>query len=75
MIVIFVRIMDCQELKLMCMYNVTGTYKLKKNELQKQGFDPAAVKDKILFRASGKGEYSELTQSLFNDIMSGRVRV
>ena len=35
----------------------TGTLKLKKNDLQKQGFDPDASEDPIYFRDPARDEY------------------
>jgi hypothetical protein len=52
-----------------------GTYKLKKTDLQKAGFNPELTKDKIYFNTGGKGVYQELTSNLYADIMSGKIRV
>ncbi|KDR22229.1 hypothetical protein L798_01835, partial [Zootermopsis nevadensis] len=53
--------------------NMTGTFKIKKTELQEDGFDPFKVKDKLYFR-SGK-EYVPLTSQLYEDILKGLLRV
>ena len=53
--------------------DITGTFKIKKNELQKDGFDPLKIKDKLYFRF-GK-EYIPLTSQLYQDILKGIVRI
>ncbi|PSN39832.1 hypothetical protein C0J52_19191 [Blattella germanica] len=53
--------------------DMTGTFKIKKNELQNDGFDPIKIKDKLYFR-SGK-EYVPLTTQLYQDILKGVIRV
>jgi fatty-acyl-CoA synthase len=53
---------------------LTGTFKLKKTELLKEGFDPAAVKDPLFYRDEGKGSYLPLTAPVFKDIQAGKVR-
>ena len=62
---VFIRIFDKCE--------ITGTFKIKKNVLQKDGFDPFRIKDKLYFH-SGK-EYVPLTSQIYQDIMNGRVRI
>jgi solute carrier family 27 fatty acid transporter 1/4 len=62
---IFVRVMEKMDM--------TGTFKIKKAELQEDGFDPLKVKDKLYFR-SGK-EYVPLTSQLYQDIVKGLVRM
>ena len=49
---------------------MTGTYKLKKVDLQKEGFDPSKIQDKMYFLAGNK-EYIEITPKLYEEIMSG----
>ncbi|XP_029043272.1 long-chain fatty acid transport protein 4-like [Osmia bicornis bicornis] len=49
---------------------MTGTFKLKKVNLQKEGFDPSKVQDKIYF-LSGNKEYVEITPELYKEIISG----
>lgn len=52
---------------------LTGTFKLKKVELQKEGYDITKIKDAIYFYKSG--EFIPLTEEIFNGINSGKVRV
>lgn len=49
---------------------MTGTFKLKKVNLQREGFDPAKIQDKMYF-LSGNKEYVEMTPELYQEIISG----
>ncbi|XP_043275860.1 long-chain fatty acid transport protein 4-like [Venturia canescens] len=49
---------------------MTSTFKLKKINLQKEGFDPNKIQDKVYFR-SGSKEYVEVTPELYEEIISG----
>jgi solute carrier family 27 fatty acid transporter 1/4 len=62
---IFIRVLEKMDM--------TGTFKIKKTELQKDGFDPFKIKDKLYVR-SGK-EYVPLTSQLYQNIMSGLMRM
>ncbi|MHA6287456.1 long-chain-acyl-CoA synthetase [Maricaulis sp. CAU 1757] len=55
--------------------DTTGTFKFRKVDLVKQGFDPAAVDDPILFDHPGEGRYVPMTSDLYQDIVSGKLRV
>jgi solute carrier family 27 fatty acid transporter 1/4 len=50
-----------------------GTFKLKKLDLQAEGFNPCQIKDKMYFLSGG--QYVPLTEKLYEDIMSGRIRL
>ncbi|KAL0273773.1 UNVERIFIED_CONTAM: hypothetical protein PYX00_006373 [Menopon gallinae] len=52
--------------------DVTGTYKLKKVDLQKEGFEPKKIKDRLYYLSNGK--YEELTQEAYEAIQSGKIR-
>lgn len=54
--------------------DMTGTFKLKKIDLQNEGFNPNVIKDKLYFR-KGNSEYVILTKEIYEDIMSGKIRV
>lgn len=54
--------------------DMTGTFKLKKIDLQRQGFNPNVIKDKLYFR-KGNSEYVPLTKEIYEDIISGKIRV
>ncbi|KAK6618914.1 hypothetical protein RUM44_003295 [Polyplax serrata] len=52
--------------------DVTGTYKLRKVDLQKEGFEPKNIKDKLYYLSNGK--YEELTQHAYESILKGTIR-
>src|SRR5262249_5282801 len=64
---LFVRVQEAME--------TTGTLKLKKADLQKEGFDPEKAQDPVYFRHPETDEYVQLNAQLYADVMSGRVRV
>lgn len=49
---------------------MTSTFKLKKINLQNEGFNPNKIQDKVYFR-SGNKEYVEITPELYQEIISG----
>lgn len=52
--------------------DVTGTYKLKKVDLQKEGFEPKKIKDRLYYLNNGK--YEDLTQEAYEQIQCGKIR-
>jgi solute carrier family 27 fatty acid transporter 1/4 len=62
---IFIRVLEKMEM--------TGTFKIKKTELQEDGFDPSKIKDKLYVR-SGK-EYVPLTSHLYQDLLKGVTKI
>lgn len=62
---IFVRITSQIEL--------TGSFKLSKTILEKDGFDVGQIKDPLYFLDRKIGTYVLLNVSLYNDIQSGRL--
>ncbi|KAK5647257.1 hypothetical protein RI129_002149 [Pyrocoelia pectoralis] len=52
---------------------ITATFKLKKMELQKEGFNVNAIKDKIYVLKSD--EYILLTEEIYNDIINHKLRL
>ena len=46
---------------------------MKKVDLQKEGFNVTAIKDKMYFYSNGK--YVPLDETLYNSIISGKTRV
>ena len=50
-----------------------GTYKLRKVDLQKEGFDIDKVKDKIYFFSNSK--YVPLDMEMHNKLKSGQMRL
>lgn len=53
---------------------MTSTFKLKKITLQKEGFDPSKIQDKVYFR-DGNNEYVEVTPELYEKIISGGAKL
>lgn len=53
---------------------MTGTYKLKKKDLQQDGFDTRKITDPLYFLDSSGG-YVKLTEQLHNDILDGKARL
>ena len=62
-------------LRLQPQTDTTGTFKFRKVDLVKEGFDPAAISDTILFDHPGEGRYVTLTPELYEQIQSGALRV
>jgi len=50
-----------------------GTFKLKKQDLQVEGFNPHHIKDQLYFLMGG--QYVPLTEQLYDDIINGRLRL
>jgi fatty-acyl-CoA synthase len=53
----------------------TSTFKQRKVELQKEGFDPEAIPDPIYVREAATGHYVRLTQALHRDICNGNMKL
>ncbi|XP_071034549.1 long-chain fatty acid transport protein 1 isoform X3 [Parasteatoda tepidariorum] len=64
---LFIRICDTIE--------STGTFKLKKFDLQKQGFDPNVIKDPIFFGDKKSHTYKPLTPETYAAICNGSIRL
>lgn len=62
-----------QFIRLLTKVDMTGTFKLKKLDLQKQGYDPSTVDDKLYYLTS-KGTYSILDKTVFEQISKGELR-
>jgi fatty-acyl-CoA synthase len=54
--------------------DVTGTFKQRKVDLVREGFDPAHISDPLYFLDPGTGIYQRLTPGRYADIREGRVR-
>jgi fatty-acyl-CoA synthase len=54
---------------------VTATFKHAKNELKREGFDPAASEDAIYFDHPAQQAFVRVDRALYQDIQSGAVRV
>lgn len=55
--------------------DITGTFKLKKLALQKEGFNPNVIKDPLYCYDSSKGTYRALDSPVYDDIMEMRFRI
>ena len=55
--------------------DMTGTYKLKKRDLQQDGFNPEKIKDKLYFLDSKSIKYIPLDSDLHFKISSGQMRL
>lgn len=53
---------------------LAGTYKMKKVDLQKEGFNPAEITD-TLYYLDSSGTYSPLTREVYEKIDSGAIRL
>jgi fatty-acyl-CoA synthase len=62
-------------LRLTPMLDVTGTFKQRKMDLVRQGFDPAAIADPLYWRNPAFGNYEPLTPAHYADIVEGRVKL
>ena len=55
--------------------DTTGTFKLRKVDLVKEGFDPDRIEDPLYFDHPVIGKYVRLTRELYEQIMDGKMRV
>ena len=55
--------------------DTTSTFKFKKTNLVKAGFDPANISDPLYYADSVTGEYNVLTKEVFDGIKSGTIRL
>jgi fatty-acyl-CoA synthase len=55
--------------------DTTGTFKLRKVDLVKEGFDPKKIADPLYFDHPTIGKYVRLTAELYEQIVGGKVRV
>ncbi len=53
----------------------TSTFKFKKIDLVKEGFDPQMVKDPLFLLSRDKQTYIPLTQMLYGQILAGKIRL
>ena len=54
--------------------DMTVTFKLKKNDLQSEGFDPARTSDLLFCRDDRKRSYEPIDAATYDRIMSGDIR-
>ena len=61
-------------LRLAAELDMTGTYKLKKRDLQLEGFNPEKIRDKLYFLDAKSNKFISLDSDLHFKICSGQVR-
>ncbi len=54
---------------------VTGTFKHRKVDLVKEGYDPDTISDPVFFKDPASGQYKQLDSDLFNQINKGEIRL
>jgi fatty-acyl-CoA synthase len=54
---------------------ITGTFKLRKVELVKDGFDPQRISDPLFWLDPSSGRYERLDEARYDDIVAGRVKL
>ena len=54
---------------------LSGTFKMKKMDLQREGFNPQQIEDRMFFYDVVKGAYRQLDACLYNDIVEMRCRL
>jgi len=55
--------------------DTTSTFKFKKTNLVKAGFDPDKVSDPMFFADPKSGEYAPITDEIYTGILNGSVRL
>ncbi|XP_063305068.1 long-chain fatty acid transport protein 2 [Pelobates fuscus] len=63
----FIRIQDVLE--------TTGTFKQRKVELVKEGFDPSIISDPLYFLDEREKKYVPMTQTIFDEIKSRKIKL
>lgn len=62
-------------LRLAPQIDITGTYKQRKIDLVREGFDPATILDPLYVFDAQTGRYERLTITRFEEIASGKIRL
>ncbi len=62
-------------LRLQSDFEITGTFKLRKVDLQEQGYDPSTVTDPLFLRDDQVRAYVPLSEEKYAALRSGRLRV
>ncbi|MEO8301345.1 MAG: long-chain-acyl-CoA synthetase [Rhizomicrobium sp.] len=62
-------------LRLSSSIEVTGTFKQRKVDLVRQGFDPSSISDPLYFLDSASGRYEPLTLERYGEILAGHIRL
>jgi fatty-acyl-CoA synthase len=62
-------------LRLLPEMEITGTFKMRKVELVKDGFDPSAISDPLYMLDIASNNYIPLDAARYSDILSGRMKL
>ncbi|XP_020284862.1 long-chain fatty acid transport protein 4 [Pseudomyrmex gracilis] len=62
-----------QFVRILTKIDLTGTFKLKKKDLQEEGYNPSKVKDKLYYFNAKLG-YQPLTPEVYNEIQEGKLK-
>jgi fatty-acyl-CoA synthase len=62
-------------LRMRASLDVTGTFKQRKIDLVKEGFDPSAAGDEIYFADPAEGAFVRMDRALYQRIQSGAIRL
>jgi fatty-acyl-CoA synthase len=54
---------------------LTGTFKLRKQELARQGYDPASVSDELYIADTARQEYVRLDAAVYQSLQTGTLRL
>ncbi|XP_061402933.1 long-chain fatty acid transport protein 4 [Musca vetustissima] len=60
-------------LRFLTKVDLTGTFKLRKVDLQKEGYDPNVISDAMYYQTS-KGKYEPLTKEIYDKICNNEMR-
>lgn len=55
--------------------DVTGTFKLMKAGLVKEGFNPSAIADPLYFLDDREKRYVPLTMDIVHAVLSGKIKI
>ncbi|XP_028039800.1 long-chain fatty acid transport protein 4-like [Bombyx mandarina] len=62
-------------IRIMTSVDMTGTFKMKKVDLQKEGYNPSTVSDKMFFFEPKQNKYVPLGVEEYEKIISGEIRL
>ncbi|XP_067662687.1 long-chain fatty acid transport protein 4-like [Haliotis asinina] len=55
--------------------DTTGTFKLKKTDLRKEGYNPNTVKDRLYYMNAKAGMFQPVTPQVYRDICDAKIRL
>jgi fatty-acyl-CoA synthase len=55
--------------------DITETFKQKKQQLVREGFDPRVVRDPLFFRGARSGNYEKIDSGIHAKILDGSIRL